>query len=105
TTSPSTSQLDTDALSAPCSWMIWVTLHSKDTGLSSTRGTSTTLEATGVRPLRANSSTSGATAAQLWFIASASGRVARFQQNSPVASALFRLSFRLTLEKPMIGGV
>ena len=35
---------------------------------------------------------------------SASGRVARFQANSPVASILATLSFQLVDEKPTIGG-
>jgi hypothetical protein len=39
------------------------------------------------------------------FIASASGRVARFHTNSPVASMLPTVSFQRWLEKPMIGGV
>lgn len=85
--------------------MIWLTLHSKFTGLSPTRGTLTTFEGLGVSPLSSNSSISAATAAQLWFICSASGRVARFQTNSPVCSMLFRLSLRPTLQKPMIGGM
>ena len=39
------------------------------------------------------------------FIASASGRVTRFQTNSPVSWQLRRLSLGLVLLKPMIGGV
>ena len=76
-----------------------------DTGLSPTLGTPTIFEATGVRPDSSNSFTSGDTAAQLWFICSASGRVARFHTNSPVCSMLFKLSLRPTLENPMIGGM
>ncbi|MNL79985.1 hypothetical protein D3C87_2067160 [compost metagenome] len=85
--------------------MICVTLHSNDTGLSATRGTLMMFDATLVSPDSSNSSTSGPTIAQLWFICSANGRVARFQANSPVCSMLFRLSLRPTLENPMIGGM
>ena len=45
-------------------------------------------EATGVKPASSNSLTSGGTAAQVWFMASARGRVTRFQANSPLASML-----------------
>jgi len=45
-----------------------------------------------VRPASWNSSTSGGTAAQLWFMASARLRVARFQTNSPVSSTLRTVS-------------
>ena len=85
--------------------MTRVTRHSKATGLSPTRGALTRSEATGVRPASWNSSTSGGTAAQVAFIASASGRVTRFHTNSPVARALRRLSFSDVLEKPISGGV
>ncbi len=105
TTSPRISQLGTKAWSARLSWTIWLTLHSNATGVCATRGTLTMREAAGVRPLSWNSSTSAATAAQLWFIFSAKGRVARFQTNSPVCSILFRLSLRPTLQNPMIGGM
>lgn len=73
------------------------------TGLSATRGGVTTWDASGVSPARSNSSTSNGTAAQLWFMASASGRVARFQTNSPVSSMLRSVSLRPRLEKPTIG--
>ena len=62
-------------------------------------------EATGVRPASSNSSTSGGTAAQAAFMRSASGRVARFQPNSPVSRMLRRLSLAPMLAKPTIGGV
>lgn len=64
-TSPRTSQLCTNTLSARCSCTIWQTRHSKETGLSSTRGAEISREDVGVSPLRTNSSTSGATATQL----------------------------------------
>jgi hypothetical protein len=57
-----------------------------------------------VSPASANSSTSGGTDAQVRFIASASGRVARFHTNSPVCCALRTVSLKPMLEKPMIGG-
>ena len=105
TTSPSTSQVSTGVPSAPCRRSTCDSLHSKDTGLSATRGTAMRRDGTGVRPASANSSTSGGTAAQLAFIASASGRVARFQPNSPVASMLRSVSLAPMLAKPTIGGV
>jgi hypothetical protein len=49
--------------------------------------------------------TSGGTIAQERFMASASGRVARFQPNSPVSRMLRRLSLAPMLAKPMMGGV
>jgi hypothetical protein len=48
--------------------------------------------------------TSGATAAQVAFMASASGQLTRFQTNSPVSCTLRNVSLRPMLEKPMIGG-
>ena len=93
----------------------WVAEHHNMDGIASSAtsvllgylagGTSTIRDGVAVRPLNSNSSMSAATAAQLWFIASAKGRVARFQTNSPVCSMLFRLSLRPTLQKPMIGGM
>ncbi len=85
------------------SWMR-VTRHSKATGLSATRGGRTSAEASGVRPARANSSTSGPTDAEVSFIGSARARVARFQTNSPVDSALVTLSLWPVLENPTMGG-
>jgi len=104
TTSPSVNQVGTATPSAPCSWMICVTRHSNDTGLSATRGAPIRRDATGVRPASSNSLTSGGTAAQLAFIASASGRVARFQTNSPVSRTLCSVSFAPMLAKPTMGG-
>ena len=74
-------------------------------GSRHTRGTAITLDGAGVSPARSNSLTSGGTAAQLAFIASASGRVTKFQTNSRVARALCKLSLAPMLQKPMIGGV
>jgi hypothetical protein len=48
--------------------------------------------------------TSRGTAAQLAFICSASGRVARFQTNSPVSSMWASESLRPMLAKPTMGG-
>lgn len=56
-------------------------------------------------PARTNSSTSGGAGAQLRCIASANGRVAKFQPNSLVALILRSVSLRPRLEKPTIGGV
>ena len=104
TTSPRVSQLSTSAPAAVVRRRIWVTRHSKLTGLSSTRSTFTRRPGTGVRPARVNSSTSGPTEAQLAFMASARARVARFQTNSPVAWALATVSFQPMVEKPTMGG-
>ncbi len=104
TTSPSTSQVSIGSPAALCSCTIWLRRHSKLTGLPCTRGTATQREASVCRPARANSSTSGPTAAQVWFMASAWGRVTRFQTNSPVASMLASVSLRPMLAKPMTGG-
>jgi len=52
----------------------------------------TTCDGSAVRPLSSNSSTSRATVAEVAFIASAMGRVARFQTNSLVAETLRTLS-------------
>ena len=92
TTSPNTIQVSVSVPSAPVSRRIWLSRHSNDTGVSLTRGTPITRDGSGVSPASWNSSTSGPTAAQLWFIASASGRVARFQPNSPVSSIFRTLS-------------
>ena len=87
------------------SWMIWVSLHSKATGLSATRGTLTSLPGTAVRPAILNSLTSRATWAAVAFICFARSLVARFQTNSLVSWMLPALSFQLVEEKPMIGGL
>ena len=104
TTSPSTSQVSTAVPSAPCSCCTCVQRHSKVTRLSATRGGRTSVEARGVRPASTNSSTSGGTAAQVVFIASARSRVARFHTNSPVACTLRTVSLRPMLAKPTMGG-
>ncbi|MNT48374.1 hypothetical protein D3C72_1851530 [compost metagenome] len=78
--------------------------HSKVTGLSATRGGATKVEGRGVRPVSANSLTSGGTAAQLWFITSAKSRVARFHTNSPVSCTLRTVSLKPMLAKPTMGG-
>src|SRR6185437_10070173 len=67
-------------------------LHSSAAGLSATRGGLTKRDGAGVKPDSANSSTSGATADELMFILSLSPNVATEQTNSPVSSALRRLS-------------
>ena len=92
TTSPNVSQESTESPSAVCSRMHCVSRHSKATGLSITRGTPTTRESAGVKPDSTNSSTYGDTAALVWFIASANGRVAKFQTNSPVSWMLRTVS-------------
>ena len=79
--------------------------HSNATGLSATRGGATRRESAGVSRASSNSSTCGAAAAQLRFIAPASSRVARFHTNSPVCSILRSVSLRPMLAKPMIGGL
>ena len=81
------------------------TVASKVTGLERTRGGLTSRDGVASNPARSNSSTSGGTMAHEAFIASAKGRVARFQTNSPVSRILRAVSFRLVDEKPMIGGV
>ena len=104
TTSPSTSQLFTAAPSAPCSWISWLSRHSKFTGLSSTRGAATSRPGARVRPATSNSSISGGAGAHVRFICCASAFVARLQQNSPVVATLATLSFQPIEENPMIGG-
>ena len=84
--------------------MSCVSWHSKLTGLSRTRGGATIVDGTGVRPPRTNSSSSAAIDADVSFIAAASGRVARFQTNSPVASMLATESFHPIEQKPITGG-
>ena len=85
TTSPSVSQACAFLPSAPWSWMICVSLHSKATGLSATRGTLTSLPGAAVSPAILNSLTSRATCAAVAFICFARSMVARFQTNSPVS--------------------
>ena len=84
--------------------MSWLSLHSKLTGLSSTRGAATSRPGAGVRPATSNSSTSGGAGAQLRFISRESALVARFQQNSPVACTLATESFQPIEVKPTSGG-
>src|SRR5258708_17045593 len=104
TTSPTVSQACAFAPFAPCRWMIWVSLHSNETGLSATRGTLTSLLGAAVSPEILNSLTSWATCAAVKFICRARSMVARFQTNSPVSLILPTLSFQEVEEKPMIGG-
>src|SRR4051812_13826369 len=97
-----------DLVGSPCmsrKTMIWVNLHSRETGLSATLGGAMISDGRGVRPESSNSSTSGGTEDEDLFIASARGRVARFHTKQPVASTLQTLSFRPCEEKPMIGGL
>ena len=84
--------------------MICVSLHSKDTGLSATLGTLTSLPGSGVSPASWNSLTSRAACAAVAFICRARSMVARFHTNSFVSWMLATLSFQEVEEKPMIGG-
>ena len=77
-------------------------LHSNATGLAATRGAATSRDGAASSPAAANSSTS--CPVELAFIAAASGRVTRFQTNSPVACALATLCFHPIDEKPISGG-
>ena len=87
TTSPNVIQEDVGVAPFVCSRTCCVTTHSKAT-VSATRGASIFRLGAAVRPASANSSTSGATPAELAFIARASGRVARFHTNVPVDATL-----------------
>ena len=104
TTSPSTSHDGIGSWPALRNWWMSVKRHSKVTGLRATLGTWINSEATASSPASSNSFTSGGTAAQVWFMASASSRVARFHTNSPVSWMLRTVSFQPMLEKPMMGG-
>jgi hypothetical protein len=81
---------------APPGWSLIVIAsrrrHSIWTGLSATRGGRTTSLASGVSPERANSSTSGATSAAVWFIATAISSETILTTNSRVASTLRSVS-------------
>ena len=103
TASPITSHWSSERPSRVSSRTIWVTTHSNATGLAATRGGETMREGAASMPAAANSSPS--IAADVAFIASASGRVARFQTNSPVASAFATESFHPIEEKPISGGL
>jgi hypothetical protein len=78
--------------------------HSKFTGLSATRGALTMRLAAAVSPARMNSSSLWGRVAEVSFIATARGRVARFQTNSLVSTIFCTLSFQPLLAKPIIGG-
>src|ERR1700680_5013061 len=104
TTSPRVSQHCALAPSAPCNWMICVSLHSNGTGLSATQGTLTSLPGNAASPAILNSLTSWATCAAVAFICCARAMVARFQTNSFVSWILATLSFQVVDENPMIGG-
>ena len=103
TTSPTVNHEPLASPVAVCSSMIWVTRHSKVTGAAATRGALTSSEATASSPAASNSSTSSVV--EVAFICSASERVARFQVNSRVASALATVPFQPLLENPTSGGV
>lgn len=104
TTCPTTSQLAESCPSMSVRRISWVSLHSKFTGLSPTRGDPISRLGSGVKPLQANSSSAAGSEADVRFTASASGRVARFQTNSPVAAMLATVSFHPIDENPTRGG-
>ena len=94
TTSPSTSQVSRFSPAAVLSWTIWVSRHSKFTGLSRTLGAATRRLGACVRPAASNSSRPRGKSAEVRFICWARGAVARFQTNSPVSWILATVSFQ-----------
>src|SRR6201995_5469478 len=105
TTSPSVSQACAFFPPAPCSWMICVTLHSNENGLSAARGTLPILLGACVSPAISNSLTSRATCAAVAFICLARSMVARFQQNSPGSFTFCTESFHDVEENRTTGGL
>ena len=79
--------------------------HSMETGESPTRGGRTTSLGSMVMPSWAGSLSSASKAAELLLTASISGPWARLTTNSPVATALRRVSFFPTEENCTIGGL
>ena len=79
-------------------------MHSKAAGASATRGGLTQRDGALVSPASSNSSTPGATGAELMFIASRSAQLAIEQVNSPLSSMLRRLSLWPPEENITIGG-
>lgn len=77
----------------PSTGTTWLTRASRAAGAAATRGGATSTDGAVARPASANSSTSGATIAEVASTASASWRSARFTTNSPVASAFASVSF------------
>jgi hypothetical protein len=78
--------------------------HSSAAGRAATRGGFTRRRRRGGQAGCANSSTPGASGAELRFIASRRAMVTSEQVNSPVASMLRRLSLRPADENITIGG-
>src|SRR5690242_2939156 len=105
TTSPRVIQELIGSPAVLVSGIIWVSLHSRATGLAATRSGLTRREGAAASLARSNSSTPWGKGALVSFISGARSRVARFQTNSPVSWMLRTLSFQPFEEKPTIGGL
>ncbi len=78
----------------------WASRHSRLIGASTTRGDRTRTPGAAVRPVSANSSTSGGQSAEVWFICSARSSSTTFTTKSPVCSALRTVSLRFRARGP-----
>jgi hypothetical protein len=83
---------------------ISTTLHSREAGLSATRGAATRRHSAMVTPAWANSLSPRGKAAEVAFMEWRSSPVARLATNSPLSLAKEDESFQPSLEKPTIGG-